>query len=124
MAYLEAMRSEEARAFCRELDSIDELVGQINSDGSTVISAPADMAGPLERLADKFGEVAEAAPNDDLDEAFRRAESMFRKTAHKLREFPPEAAVEGAIGLSGNAWARMEEFAPAVMDFREKHCHD
>lgn len=118
------MRAGGAQAFCRELDSIDELVERINSDGSTVISEPADMAGPLERLATKFGAVAEEAPTDELEEAFRGAESMFRETALKLREFPPEAAVTEAAQLSTNALARLQEFAPAVLEFRAKYCND
>lgn len=37
------MTPEEAAAFCRLLDSIDELIDELNRDGSTVISRPADM---------------------------------------------------------------------------------
>jgi hypothetical protein len=116
------MKAEDARAFCTELDSIDELVEQINSDGSTVISEPADMAGPLDRLAAKFSEVADAAPTDELAEAFRGAYSMFSDTASKLREFPPEAAVAEAAELSTHALAHVEELAPAVTEFRQTYC--
>lgn len=121
-AYLGNMKAEEAKAFCRELDSIDELVDQINSDGSAVISEPADMFGPLDRLAAKFSEVADAAPTDELAEAFRAGSSMFSETASKLREFPPEAAVTEAAELSTQALARVEELTPPVREFREKYC--
>lgn len=116
------MNAEKAAAFCRELDSIDELVDEINSDGSAVISEPADMAFVLERLASKFGEVAEAAPTDMLKEAFRTGHSMFSETASKLREFPPEARVIEAAELSSQALARVEDLAPAVLEFRETYC--
>lgn len=118
------MNAEEAAAFCRQLDSIDELVDEINSDGSAVIAEPADMAFVLERLASKFGEVAEVAPTDELTEAFRAGHSMFSETASKLREFPPEAKVTEAAELSSQALARIEELAPAVLEFREKYCED
>jgi hypothetical protein len=116
------MNAEEAAAFCRQLDSIDELVDEINSDGSAVISGPADMAFVLERLASKFDEIVEAAPTDELSEAFRAGHDMFRETASKLREFPPEAKVTQAAELSSQALAQVEKLAPAVMKFREKHC--
>ena len=116
------MNPEEAKAFCRELDSIDDLIDEINSDGSTEISVPADMALVLERLARKFGEVADAAPTDELAEAFQAAHNMFSETAEKLREFPPEAKVVEAAELSSRALARVQDLAPAVLDFREKHC--
>jgi len=116
------MDAEKAAAFCRQLDSIDELVDEINNDGSAVISEPADMAVVLERLALKFGEVTEAAPTDELKEAFRAGHSMFSETASKLREFPPDAKVTEAAELSGQALARVEELAPAVQEFRETYC--
>lgn len=116
------MKIEDAKAFCRELDSIDELVDQINSDGSAGISEPADMAVPLERLATKFSEVADAAPTDELAKAFRAGGNMFSETASKLREFPPEAAVAEAAEISTRALARVEELTPPVMEFREKYC--
>jgi hypothetical protein len=116
------MNADEAAAFCRSLDSIDELVDEINSDGSAVISEPADMAFVLERLALKFGEVAEGAPNDELQEAFRAGHSMFSETASKLREFPSEAKVTEAAQLSGQALASVEELAPAVLEFRRMYC--
>lgn len=121
---LEGMKTEEAKAFCRELNSIDELVYLINSDGSAVISEPADMSGPLDRLAVKFSEVADAAPTDELAEAFRAGSSMFRETAGKLREVPPEVAVTEAAELSTQALARVEELTPPVREFREKYCED
>lgn len=116
------MNAEEAAAFCRQLDSIDELVDEINSDGSAVISEPADMALVLERLASKFSEVTEAAPTDELTEAFRAGHSMFNETASKLREFPPEVKVTEAAELSSQALARVDDLAPAVLEFREKYC--
>jgi hypothetical protein len=116
------MNAEEAAAFCRQLDSIDELVDEINSDGSAEISGPADMAFVLERLAGKFGEVAGAAPTDKLTEAFQAGHDMFSDTASKLREFPPDAKVAEAAELSNRALARVEEVAPAVLEFREQHC--
>ena len=119
---LNGMNTEEAAAFCRQLDSIDELVDEINSDGSAVISEPADMAFVLERLASKFGEVTEAAPTDELTEAFRAGHNMFSETASKLREFPPEAKVTEAAEISSQALARVGDLAPAVLEFREKHC--
>ncbi len=116
------MNAEEAAAFCRQLDSIDELVDEINSDGSAVISEPADMAFVLERLAGKFNEVANAAPTDELTEAFQAGHSMFSETASKLREFPPDAKVTEAAELSSRALARVGDVAPAVLEFRKKHC--
>jgi hypothetical protein len=116
------MNAEKAAAFCRQLDSIDELVDEINSDGSAVISEPADMASVLERLASKFGEVTEAAPTDGLKEAFGAGHSMFSETANKLREFPPGAKVTEAAELSSQALARVEELAPVVREFRETYC--
>lgn len=116
------MNAEEAAAFCRQLDSIDELVDEINSDGSAEISEPADMAFVLERLASKFDEVAGEAPTAELREAFRAGHSMFSETATKLREFPPEAKVTEAAELSGHALTRMEELGPAVLEFRKTHC--
>lgn len=116
------MNAEKAAAFCRQLDSIDELVDEINSDGSAVISEPADMAFVLERLASKFDDVAGEAPTDELKDAFRAGHSMFSETAGKLREFPPEAKVTEAAELSSQALGRMEELAPTVLKFREMHC--
>ncbi len=80
------------------------------------------MAFVLERLASKFGEVTEAAPTDQLEEAFRAGHSMFSETASKLREFPPGAKVTEAAELSSRALARVEEFAPVVLEFRETYC--
>lgn len=116
------MEIEIANAFCKQLDSIDELVDQINTDGSAEISVPADMAIVLERLAAKFNEVAHAAPTDALKGAFQEGSSMFSETASKLREFPPEAAVTEAAEISARALARVQELAPPVLEFREKYC--
>jgi hypothetical protein len=116
------MKAEEAQVFCKKLDSIDELVDQINSDGSATISEPADMSVPLERLAAKFSEVADAAPTAEIAEAFQEAQRMFSETASKLREFPPDAAVAEAVELSTHALARVQDLAPAVVEFREEHC--
>lgn len=84
-------------------DSIDELVDLINSDGSAVISEPADMSGPLDRLAVKFSEVADAAPTDELAEAFRAGSSMFRETAGK--------AMLAQISFRGRQPERPEDWA-------------
>jgi hypothetical protein len=116
------MDNKRAKDFCRQLDSIDDLIDQINCDGSTVIEKPADMAAVLERLALKFGEVRDAAPTPELLDAFEAACEMLDGTAVRLREFPPEAKVEEAAEYSGQALAKVQEVAPAVLAFRREHC--
>lgn len=116
------MDRKKAAAFCRQLDSIDDLVDDINSDGSTVIEKPGDMAALLERLASRFGEVREAAPTPELLDACRAVYEMLDGTASRLREFPPDAKVEEAAEYSGRALAKVQEFAPAVLAFRREYC--
>lgn len=111
-----------ASEFCRQLDSIDDLIDEINSDGSTVIEKPGDMAAVLERLALKFGEVRDSAPTPELLGAFEAACEMLNGTAVRLREFPPEGKIEEAAEYSGQALAKVQEFAPAVLAFRREHC--
>jgi hypothetical protein len=116
------MYSKQASEFCRQLDSIDGLIDEINSDGSTVIERPGDMAAVLERLASKFGEVRDAAPTPELLDACEAAREMLDGTAVRLREFPPDAEVEEAAEFSGQALEKVQEFAPAVLAFRREHC--
>jgi len=116
------MDCKQAADFCQQLDSIDDLVDEINSDGSTVIEKPGDMAALLERLAWKFGEVRDAAPTPELLDACEAVCEMLDGTAMRLREFPPDAKVEEAAEYSGQALAKVQEFAPAVLAFRREHC--
>lgn len=116
------MDPKQASEFCRQLDSIDDLIDEINSDGSTVIESPGDMAAVLERLALKFGEVRDAAPTPELLDACEAAREMLDGTAVRLREFPPGAKVEEAAEFSGQALEKVQEFAPAVLAFRHEHC--
>jgi hypothetical protein len=118
------MDAKQASYFCGQLDSIDDLIDEINSDGSTVIEKPGDMAAVLERLAAKFGEVRDAAPTPELLEACEVAWEMLAGAAAKLREFPPDAKVEEAAEFSGQALAKIQEFAPAVLAFRREHCEE
>ena len=116
------MREQDAKDFCRQLDSIDELVDEINTDGSAVISAPSDMADVLERMASKFGEIAGAAPTTELEAAFQAGHRMLSGTAAKLRKFPPDANVAEAARFSAEALAQVEDFGPVVLKFRREHC--
>jgi hypothetical protein len=116
------MDAKQASGFCQQLDSIDDLVDEINSDGSTVIEKPGDMAAVLERLASKFGEVRDAAPTPELLDACEAVREMLDGTAARLREFPPDAKVEEAAEYSGRALAQVQELAPAVLAFRREHC--
>jgi hypothetical protein len=116
------MDAKHASDFCQQLDSIDDLVDEINSDGSTIIEKPADMAAVLERLASKFGEIRDAAPTPELLDACDAVHAMLDGTAVRLREFPPDAKVEEAAEYSGKALAKVQEFAPAVLAFRREHC--
>lgn len=116
------MDAKQASHFCQQLDSIDDLVDEINSDGSTVIEKPGDMAAVLERLASKFREVRDAAPTPEMLDACEAVREMLDGTAARLREFPPDAKVEEAAEYSGRALAKVQELAPAVLAFRREHC--
>jgi hypothetical protein len=113
---------EEAQRFREALDSIDDLVDEINADGPVVVEEPADMGRVLLLLGRKFNEVADLAP-DHLEAGVRSAATTFLDAAQALFDTgPPEMSVDKANRIYDEAMGGIEEAGAAVREFKEEHC--
>lgn len=110
-----------AKRFCEALDTIDDLVDQINREGA-VIEVPADLGRILSRLGERFGAVAEAAPTPNLEEAMLTAATTFNDAAETLLHDPPLVGVERAQEIYAEAMGGIEDAGADVSVFRAEHC--
>jgi hypothetical protein len=117
--------SSDPQTFCEALASIDDVVDEINSDGPVVVEKPSDMGAVLGTLGRKFDEVAEAAPDKELEDALRDAATMFLNGAARLNSNdPPVESVSDAVAIYEQAMGGVLEAGARVKAYREKHCDE
>lgn len=121
MTDLEISRAD-AERFCKALDSIDDIVDQINAEGAAV-NVPADMGGILARLADGFRAAAGDAPTPSLRDSVVLAADMFTDASRTHLADPPLAGIAGAQAIYAETMGEIERNAgPEVMAFRKAYC--